>query len=667
MSLKKRILRICLILLFLGLFVGYFAFSTFFFSPLEGGLDTDVATLIPRNVDFFVARADLGETFDDFPHLRVQEQLEKNENWSSLIGSKEFQDLKRDIGLDSSLAELDRIQSQLPLGLTLLDIFGSEDIALAGYFRGNDLSLADWAAYGKVNWAGKLGYSALAYPGLANLEAQGLSAVEEDGSFVLSGGQLGRTLYLTRILDVVVVSTTKELAQAATDLYARKGQDSFYQSALYFDHIQNAERSPEKNEIEVFIDVRKMYESLKVSGAWPDPKSQDFAEALLGRYFQLNSTKLIAGVIGIDGGLSADLYGEFSSELITPLQARTYRSRGIDRKQIVFDYAKLAPADTALFVCLQGNVGDLLREVFGSMEKDMRDLIEEAFQSTGAYNKLDDLISELDGSLKNRLVLVVRPNDYPADPQGPPHDSTPMPAVALIGWTEKGGTERLTTLRDLVGHSRSFGLRGANPGDSGYYKHFESGYETREFWSEFVPGTGVVATVNAADKLIVANSFQMLRQLLKTYFSGEVESLADRGDFGALVQSGLPESNVLIWVEPTSTAKILRASARRWAEDNVPSIDWPRVRTQYETEVLASNFGGKRRAALSTDEQAELDELVQPKLDQHQTSHWEQHLPALMAAKERQIGYLESTQAVLLMLSLDPKFFDLALRVVAPL
>ena len=667
MSFKKRILRILLFLTLIAVFAGYFAFSTFFFSPLEGGLDQDVATLIPRNVDFFVARAKLRDVFEEFPNLAVQDELEGNEAWRTWIGSKEQQDLSRDLGWDSALEELNKIQSQLPLGMTLLDIFGSEDIAIAGYFRGSDFSQADWAAYGRVNWAGKMGVALLSYPGLANLEAQGLTAVEADGVVELSGGQLPRPIYLTRVLDVVVASTSKELTAAAPDLYSRKGQDSFFQSALYFDHINNVDCDPGKDEIEVFVDVRKMYESLQIAANWPDPKSQEFVEAFLGRYFQLNSTKLITGVIGMRGGLSADLHGEFSSELITPLQNRTYRARGIDRRGILLDYAKLAPRDSSLFVALQGNVGDLLRQVFESMEPDMRNLIEEAFQTTGVYNNLDELVAELDGSLKNRLVLVVRPNDYAPDPEGPPHDAVPVPAVAIVAWMEKGGSERIVTLRDLVGRSSHFGLKGAEAGQSGYYKHFESGYETREFWSEFVPGTGVIATVNAADKFIVANSFQMLKQLLKTYFSGEVASLADREDFGALVQSSLAEANVTIWINPESTAKVLRSSARYWAEENVPGIDWVQVRAQFEAQVMRDNFPGKNKNSLSAADSSHLDELVQPMLDDHQTRHWDQHLPALLAAKERQITYLEAAKSMLMMLSLDPKFFELSVRVVAPI
>ena len=34
--------------------------------------------------------------------------------------------------------------------------------------------------------------------------------------------------------------------------------------------------------------------------------------------------------------------------------------------------------------------------------------------------RLDALINELDGDFKDRWCLIVRPNDYPPDPDGPP-------------------------------------------------------------------------------------------------------------------------------------------------------------------------------------------------------------------------------------------------------
>lgn len=670
MSLKKRILRISLILLFLVLFVGYFAFSTFLFSPLEGGLGRDVATLIPRNVDFFLAKAKLGDAFSDFPRLAAMDELEGMKAFQTWQQSPEYAEFMTENGVNEALAEIDAIQSQLPLGMKLIDLFGSEDVAIAGYFKGRQFKDADWAAYGHMNFAGKLAVSAIP---LAGLEKQGIT-VEKMGDEItkLSGGQLQKPLFLTRIKDVLVASTMSELCDSALDLYARKGQDSLYQSATYFDRVHNVERSLDKDEIEVIVDMRNMFENLQTSGAWPNPKADTFTEAFLGKFFQLNSAKQVSGVIGVDEGLTVDLHGEFSSELITPVQQRLYRMKGIDREKILTEAARLAPADCALFVFLQGNVGDLLRQVFDSIEKDMRDLIEEAFQNTGQYAKLDDLILDLDQSLRNRLILVARANDYPPDPDGPPHDSTPVPAVALISWLEKDGNERIVELRNLIGGKPDqFGLKGrVNPAgvrESGYYKNRESGFETREYWSEFVAGTGVIATVNTQEHFVIANSFQMLKHILKTYYTTERPRLADYGPFAAMLKSSLPEANMVVWVNPQTASTILRASARRWAEDNVPPIDWASVRAGFENEVIQESFPGQRRGALSQDVQRQVDDLVQPKLDSYQDRHRSEYVPRLLASKERQIQYFEASRAMLMMLALDKSYFDLSIRVVTPL
>ena len=52
MKLKSRILKILSIVLLVVLFLGYFAFSTFLFSPVESDFEYDVSALIPRDVDY---------------------------------------------------------------------------------------------------------------------------------------------------------------------------------------------------------------------------------------------------------------------------------------------------------------------------------------------------------------------------------------------------------------------------------------------------------------------------------------------------------------------------------------------------------------------------------------------------------------------------------------
>src|SRR5204863_4877590 len=117
MSLKSRLLRIAMTVLVVVLFAGYFAFSTFFFNPLGGGLDAPVAALAPRDVDFFLAKADARALFDGFPKLAVEKRLEKLPAWTSFASSPEAADLARSLKIDETLAELREAVKDIPLGL----------------------------------------------------------------------------------------------------------------------------------------------------------------------------------------------------------------------------------------------------------------------------------------------------------------------------------------------------------------------------------------------------------------------------------------------------------------------------------------------------------------------------------------------------------------------
>ena len=56
---KRRILKYLLISLSLLILAGLWAFSTFFFNPFEDKYAYDLASLIPREVDFYVSKARL--------------------------------------------------------------------------------------------------------------------------------------------------------------------------------------------------------------------------------------------------------------------------------------------------------------------------------------------------------------------------------------------------------------------------------------------------------------------------------------------------------------------------------------------------------------------------------------------------------------------------------
>lgn len=671
MRLKSRFLRVTLIVLGVLGFAGYFAFTTFFFSPFEGDLDFDVAALAPRDVDFYVSKARLSKVFDPFPELAAREELEKSPAWSAWAESKEWKELERELNLEKGLADLRAELERIPLGMGALKVFGGRDLAIAGYFKGRELADADWAAYGRANWMGKLAASALRHPGWIGLEEQGIKATVEEEYVALEGARLPRKLYVSRIRDVVVVATKPELVQKAHDLDRKQYADSLHQSANYHDWIQTKERNKDKDEIEVYVNTYKLLESIGFKGEYPDTKSQDFAPALLGRLFQLASMKNVMGIVGHDGGLQADLHGEFSSELITPAQEKLYRLRGFDRAALVNEAAKLAPADAALFVYFHAPIGDLLRQILASMEPALRQTIEDAFRSTGKYQNLEQLVTQLDGALKDRVVLIVRPNDYPAEVDGPPHDDQKVPAIALVLWSKDA--KALVDIRQTIGENGSkFGLKGKNETEIGFYRYYEAGYETREYWSRFIPGTGAITTVNAGEITIVTNVSKMMAQILKVQTQGGEKNsayarLAEDSRFDALVQSALPRSNFLVWANPETLGPILRDRARSAATGSVV-VDWASERARERKKYMSEQgMSGTAFEQLSQEEKDKIDDAIQPRIDALQKKFESEQVPTFMAEQERWIRTIEATNGILAMLALDPKSWELTLRAPMPL
>ena len=681
MFFKRRWFKILATLLGLFAFVGYFAFSTFLFPPHEGDWEFDVSALVPRDVDFFVAKAGLKDDFDKFPRLAEANRIMRTEAWLELETSPAYGAWLDRHGIDQILAQLDGVLDQIPLGYTPLDLFGGSDLALAGRFKGRSLEHADWALYGRLNWMGKAALGALNYPGLIGLDALGMVVTEEEGILHLAGGPLSQDLYVARVLDVGVLGNDPGLVRAAVELKRASGENSLYLSADYGDRIETVRsRSAQGNEVEILLDLRALLDDMGQQGPLPDTSSERFLTAFLGRVFQVPACRKVMGVIGFDEGVSVDLYGTFSSEEITSAQRRLYgRDGGFGHEKMLEKVAIVAPEDAVLFAYLEGPIATLLEEVLASVDPAMKSNLGDAFRSTGRFPDLDAVCNHLAGSLHNRLALVVRENDYPLEEKfnpeigrreyvGPPNDGQPVFAVALITWYSN--EEKLVELRELIGQSPAyFGLEGRN-GESGYYKHSIGNYATREFWSRFVPGTGVIATMNTHDQFIISNVHEMLRDIYKTTTIGgrEYPRLSSRPEFIELLSDTLPSANMLVWMDPQGARKTLEDQAEDWARENAAKgIDWERKRAEEEKELIPQLFPGRRRGQLTRDQRDILNAAVDPILMEYRSEFIKQRIPDMVREKQRQIAYGMSCTAFLALIRLEPRSFSLSLRAVTPL
>src|SRR5690606_28030843 len=162
----------------------------------------------------------------------------------------------------------------------------------------------------------------------------------------------------------------------------------------------------ERDELEVFLDVRSLLASRGLSGAWPDPASASIGSALLSRFFQASTVNEVVGVLGFGRTLTLHLRAPLSSELISPLQRKLYRKRGSDTRELENLIASLAPADTGLMLYVRGDAGDLARQVVSVLDPATRGLVEDAFRSTRRFQDLEQVLAEVDAMFRDRLVIL---------------------------------------------------------------------------------------------------------------------------------------------------------------------------------------------------------------------------------------------------------------------
>jgi hypothetical protein len=681
---KRRVLKWGAAGLLVFLFILWFGFTTFLFNPLEDDYEYDVSTLIPRNVDFYVAKAGLAGDLDSDLELRVAGELAENPRLQAITRLPAYQELASKVDLAAVRKEVQESLAQLPVKVDPLQIFGGRDVALAGTFRGpgdgaGPGGAIEWGVYGRANWMGKLGVSLLAYPNLLKLDQQGI-AVEEvrsaDGSeriaYLLSGGRLTRPLYVHRLQDVVALGTDPELFRQMPVLARQRGQDSFGQSARYEDRINVAGRDPD--ELELFLDYRALAEQRGFTGRWPDSTSDAFGTALAGRLFQSGSLNDAIGRMRFGRVLALDLHGTLSSELMTAVQKRLYRHRGIDKETLLSDVASMIPADAGLFVYGVGDLGDLVREALSSSEDAFVTNLEDLVRSVWSYSDVQPLVDDLDAAFGDRFAFCVRKNDYTAREDDPPHDDTVVPAWALVLWVEDEA--RVKALRDTVSANQgSFGIHGREPGTPGVFYHELSGggQLVFEYWSPLIPGTGHMSTVtdviSGGTVFVISNHFSLCGQMLNTFrhaAAGGFPQLAEQPTFSTQVTAALPSANLVLWVNAGQMGDTLRGMAKRWASDKV-QIDWDVERPRIEKKVLKEKMPDAVWGKLTPQQEEELAMLSQPEKDAFEADFRSQHASKFELEFREQIEALEALDGVLLEVALDKADLDLALRVRLPL
>jgi hypothetical protein len=547
-------------------------------------------------------------------------------------------------------------------------------VAVSGYVTGSDLTSSRWILLGRANWMGKLAVSLLAYPGLLKLDQQGLTVKREGARTSLSGGQLPRPLHVARLRDVIMVASDPVLIDSAFDFEAQQGQDSLGQSARYHDQIQ-ARDDAEHDELEVLARYATLAPKLGLPAGIPRKQSNNPAEAFLGRLFQVDLIRELAGVARFSRGISLDLAGELVSENLDGRQKTLYRGKDLESRELLADAARYVPADAGLFAVLDADLPSVLGMLLDSLEPALVSNLEtEVIRPVFQYANLQPLLADIDAAFKDRALFIVRPNDFPPEQnQVIPNDGQPTLAWAVGLWVES--PEKIQELQDkLTRNPQRIGVRGPQNADGSYgggifTNAVSGGLRTYEFWSPLVPGTGHISSMLDSKIFFISNHWLMLNLISRTVYdrSSQNRALADDPAFAGLVSTGLATQTFALYLQPRMVGEDVRRMFRRNAEDQMNSlIDWnvegPRIRKL----VLSETSPGKSLEALSDPERAELEMVAGPRIDEFRAEFRQKNLPVLLSRYERQWKAAESLDALYFSLRLEPKDFEIALRALLP-
>lgn len=611
---SRRFLRISLTVVLVLAFTGFFAFTTFLFNPFEGEYEYDIASLVPRDVDVYVSKADLIEDFDPFPTPRFADALLASESGQALANTVTYRNLMADLDFESLTAELDAQLEQLPIDVEVLELFGGKEVVCAAYLPSPSFDSAEWVVVGRVNWKAKAALAMLDYPGVIGLDAQGITATEiEGGGVTLTGGQITEPISLYRVFDVVMITNKPDFIERAKEFEGNRGQDSFLQSDRYADRIQFKGRKGD--ELELYAKWPLFSQAMGLPSQLLDPNSESFVTVLLSKLLATSAVSELAGTTTFDRGVAVRLHGRINSENLTPQQRRLHYQRGIGVERVM-DLARMAPADTGLVAQLGVPLDDLLRLSMQSIDPATRQLIDDAARSVWAYPDAGPLIDDIDAALGNRVGLIVRDHDYKAKEGDPPHDATVVPAWCLVVSVEDRG--KLDAILEKVARNGAqLGLAGNEQGSVFRNPNTATGVTVTEYWSPLMPGTGHLASLvmggggQGGTYLLVGNHYQIVSDCLQNYYAPELNSLEDDVAFSTMMNAGLGTASMHVYYDPRALQNLTTKLAAFWARETAV-IDWQTQMPRIERNIVKEEYG----EAMATRYPNDLPPEVRQRVDQ---------------------------------------------------
>jgi hypothetical protein len=615
--------------------VVYMLFITLIFDPFEDDLE-DMAALVPREVDYFVRWQGAGSRFDGFPEPAAWSEITDSEAYSQWKGSGGVKDFDENFGISKMVADLEQMTSYTPTGLSLENDLLRE-IAVAGNGKLGLGTNFDGMLMLRVSFKVKAGVSMLDFDFVRNKlpESLGIESLGDQQYRLPNFEPFGfRDAYLTRSHDVLLLASSRDWLNKAHELEVKGGEDSLALASVFHDNV-TAYLAEKDQPIEIFLRWEKLRSELP---HWPQiDGSEGFVTRAFGSFFDTNLLRYLAGY-----WLTGDRFEiKFSGE-VDATQSRTdFQREWIESKHVsvnrIHEFAGMVPAESFFFAAFAGRPDEVMIELEGALDPEIRRFLDELASGTGHYNGMVDLLRTLAQNVQPGLFLAMRRNDFleKSAENKVDHDDTPVPVIAILAKASSP-----TSYDDLQKMLES-DLRRLLDGEvRQWILDLSGGSHGKSFSSPAIPGTGEIVLVNLPSKnaIAITNSWDYATEINKAAMTSSSSASASKiklgrkGGFRKAVDSLDNGASLFAWFDPSASWYWIDELSQGVAENQFN--DW--MDTQYGDQrpeisrrLSQEMFGTTGR--LSAEQQSQLNNSVDEALSALARDEKAQRLPKLAA------------------------------------
>lgn len=602
-----------------GLFVavGFLAFWVLFFFPFEGRA-TEIRDMVPRGVDFFVAKADLAGDFEgeslNFPYVPALEEMGQTRRWIDVKDG----DLYRQV--DAQLRQLRRafegalVDAKVHTA-NFLDEFLGTEIQVAGYFGNQGFEDATWCAYARISAWAKMGYGWLLENEFSRdlLRQQGIT-IENDGEFFKITAQ-GAAYYCVRLYDVLMVGNDREMLSQSFELAQGNFQDvePLGPSAHYIDGVRRPLQEWKKqtgisvpNVAEFHLQPNKLAPTMPSLRGWGKNIAEDNRnEKILASFINLESWRFLSGTAIFEPrSLSLLTHLVVNENMHTKFQKGLFNDNVQLRSEWMDEFFGMVPQNAVAAAALRLPAGDFINELFEDvLDRDERVVINEQLKKTGKYKNFAQLVAQIDGAVRPRVGVILRPNRRSDKTKQTfdVHNESPFPQWAWVFWTKRDRRGRLMSkpLSDLIRLLNSH--RGAFNVTKAYTLKLAGGGSKDvafEFAIPQIPGTGNIAVCTYGEYFIFGNSGLFIDAMAQALVLPNVPSMREDKDYQEFEEEMSAAVNGVgfVWAEnlrkvgedfKTFSEKLDSFMDNSWARKNRPKAEQATLRRYRQYRSLS--------------------------------------------------------------------------------